>query len=57
MIKTPNLRDCFKIKYITYDLHNSDFEGNVETEHEKMFTEEGIKTKFLIAIINIYRVT
>lgn len=40
----------FKIKYITYDLHNSDFHGNVETEHEKMFTEKGIKTKFLIAI-------
>ena len=40
----------FKIKYITYDLHNSDFEGNVETEHEKMFTKQGIKTKFLIAI-------
>lgn len=40
----------FKIKYITYDLHNSDFEGNVETEHEKMFTEQGIKTKFLIAV-------
>lgn len=39
----------FKIKYITYDLHNSDFIGNVETEHEKMFTEKGIKTKFLIA--------
>ncbi|WP_315070988.1 tRNA (guanosine(46)-N7)-methyltransferase TrmB [uncultured Clostridium sp.] len=38
-----------KIKYITYDLHKSDFEGNVETEHEKMFTEQGIKTKFLIA--------
>lgn len=40
----------FKIKYITYDLHNSDFEGNVETEHEKMFTAQGIKIKFLIAV-------
>ncbi|AQS09006.1 tRNA (guanine-N(7)-)-methyltransferase [Clostridium saccharobutylicum] len=40
----------FRIKYITYDLHNSDFVGNVETEHEKMFTEQGIKTKFLIAV-------
>lgn len=39
----------FTIKYITYDLHNSGFEGNVETEHEKMFTKQGIKTKFLIA--------
>lgn len=40
----------FKIKYITYDLHNSDFEGNVETEHERMFTAQGISTKFLIAV-------
>ncbi|OOM06693.1 tRNA (guanosine(46)-N7)-methyltransferase TrmB [Clostridium saccharobutylicum] len=40
----------FRIEYITYDLHNSDFVGNVETEHEKMFTEQGIKTKFLIAV-------
>ena len=37
------------IKYITYDLHNSGFEGNVVTEHEEMFTKQGIKTKFLIA--------
>lgn len=42
-----------KIKYITYDLHNSDFEGvNVVTEHENMFTAQGIKTKFLIAEYN-----
>lgn len=40
----------FTIKYITYDLHNSDFKGNVETEHERMFTKQGIKTKFLIAV-------
>lgn len=39
-----------EIKYITYDLHNSGFEGNVTTEHEEMFTAQGIKTKFLIAI-------
>lgn len=38
-----------EIKYITYDLHGSEFEGNVMTEHEKMFTAQGIKTKFLIA--------
>jgi len=40
----------FKIKYITYDLHNSEFEGNVQTEHERMFSEQGIKIKFLIAM-------
>ncbi|WP_271813927.1 tRNA (guanosine(46)-N7)-methyltransferase TrmB [Clostridium beijerinckii] len=39
----------FRIKYITYDLHNSDVQGNVQTEHEKMFSEQGIKIKFLIA--------
>ncbi|MCI9069775.1 tRNA (guanosine(46)-N7)-methyltransferase TrmB [Clostridium sp.] len=41
-----------EIKYITYDLHNSGFEGNVTTEHEDMFTAQGIKTKFLIAKYN-----
>ncbi|EES47936.1 tRNA (guanosine(46)-N7)-methyltransferase TrmB [Clostridium botulinum] len=40
----------FRIEYITYDLHTSGFEGNIQTEHERMFTEQGIKTKFLIAI-------
>lgn len=38
-----------EITYITYDLHNSGFEGNVTTEHEEMFTAQGIPTKFLIA--------
>ena len=38
-----------EIKFITYNLHNSGFEGNVVTEHEEMFTKQGIKTKFLIA--------
>lgn len=42
-------KECnLEIKYITYDLHNSGFEGNVVTEHEEMFTKQGIKTKFLI---------
>ena len=39
----------FEVEYITYDLHNSDFVGNVRTEHENMFSEQGIKIKFLIA--------
>ena len=43
-------KECnLEIKYITYDLHASGFEGNVSTEHEEMFTAQGIKTKFLIA--------
>lgn len=41
----------FKIEKITYDLHKKDiFDGqNIETEHEKMFSSEGIKIKALIA--------
>ena len=36
----------------TYDLQKEPiFENNIETEHEKMFTEQGIKTKALIAIL------
>ena len=41
----------FKIEKVTYDLHNEDiFDGkNIETEHEKMFSAEGIQIKALIA--------
>ena len=40
----------FKVISITYDLHNDNiFEKNIITEHEKMFSEEGIKIKALIA--------
>ena len=39
----------YEIKFITRDLHNSDFKDSPETEHERMFTEKGIPTKFLIA--------
>ena len=34
---------------LTRDLHASDVTDNIETEHEKMFSEEGIKIKYLIA--------
>jgi len=39
----------FKIRYLTYDLHNSDFTENVVTEYEEKFTSLGMKTMFLIA--------
>ena len=40
----------FEIIAKTYDLHNENiFENNIETEHEKMYTEEGKKIKALIA--------
>ncbi len=42
----------FEIIEKTYDLHNEPiFEKNIETEHEKMFTEQGIKIKALIAML------
>lgn len=39
----------FIIKYKTGNLHTSGFNENVPTEHEIMFSEEGIPIKFLIA--------
>ena len=45
------LEECgFTILEKTFDLHQEPiFENNIETEHEKMFTEQGIKIKALIA--------
>ncbi len=39
----------YKVEYITYDLHGSGYSPNYTTEHEEMYTAEGIKIKFLIA--------
>ncbi|OAA91929.1 tRNA (guanosine(46)-N7)-methyltransferase TrmB [Clostridium ljungdahlii] len=39
----------FEVKYLTYDLHSSDFTKNVVTEYEEKFTSLGMKTMFLIA--------
>ena len=39
----------YEITYLTRDLHNSDVKDNIETEHEIMFSAEGIKIKYLIA--------
>ena len=40
----------FEIEKITYDLHKEAiFEENIVTEHEEMFSNEGIKIKALIA--------
>ena len=39
----------FHVTYCTYDLHESGFEPNYETEHEIMYSQEGIKIKFLTA--------
>ena len=40
----------FKVVSKAYDLHKKPiFKNNIETEHEKMFTEQGIKIKACIA--------
>ena len=41
----------FEIINQTFDLHNNLIFENIETEHEKMFSEQGIKIKALIAKI------
>ena len=44
----------FEILSKTYDLHEEPiFEKNIETEHEKMFSEQGIKIKALIAKLKV----
>ena len=40
----------FDIKYKTFDLHEESPYENFVTEHEKMFSDEGKKIKFLIAV-------
>lgn len=39
----------FEIIKITNDLHSEDVKDNIITEHEEMFTKQGIKIKALIA--------
>ena len=42
----------FEIKAITHDLYKENiFENNIETEHEKMYREEGKTIKAIIAIL------
>lgn len=40
----------FEITYLTRDLHSSEVVGNIVTEHEKMFSDEGILIKYLVAV-------
>lgn len=39
----------YQVIWKTYDLHSENIEDNIITEHEKMFSDEGIKIKALIA--------
>lgn len=40
----------FEIVFKTYDLHAENLPDNIVTEHERMFSEQGIKIKKLTAI-------
>lgn len=42
----------FEIIWKTYDLHSENIPDNIVTEHENMFSNEGIKIKALIAKYN-----
>ncbi len=44
----------FLISKITYDLHNEMIFEDIRTEHEEMFSNQGIKIKALIAKINSF---
>ena len=41
----------YTIRFITRDLHHSEVTGNIMTEHEKMFSDEGIPIKYLEATV------
>lgn len=44
-------KECgFEVTYITRDLHNSDVADNIETEHEKMFSAQGIPINYCAAV-------
>ena len=43
-------KECgFRLDFITYDMTENSLPDNIITEHEKMFMDEGIKIKGLIA--------
>lgn len=42
-------QENWRLEYHTKDLHASGFTPNIVTEHEKMFSKQGILIKFLIA--------
>lgn len=41
----------YHIRYLTRDLHHSDVKDNIVTEHEQMFTDEGVPIKYLEASV------
>ena len=45
----------FTLSEVTFDLHNSGFEGNIMTEYEKRFSDEGVPICRLVASLNSQR--
>lgn len=43
-------QENYKLENITFDLHNSDFEGNVMTEYEEKFSQNGMPIYRLEAV-------
>ena len=41
----------FEIKFKTYDLHKENGIESFMTEHEKMFSDQGIPIKYLTAVL------
>ncbi|MFA9397106.1 MAG: tRNA (guanosine(46)-N7)-methyltransferase TrmB [Clostridiaceae bacterium] len=41
----------FNLDFVTYDLHNTDFKDNIETEYEAKFSALGMKINFLKATL------
>ena len=44
----------YEIIRLTRDLHHSEIQDNIETEHEKMFTAQGVPIKYLEAVIKAH---
>ena len=40
----------YTVRYLTRDLHHSEITDNIVTEHEKMFSDEGVPIKYLEAV-------
>jgi len=40
----------YELKFVTYDLHGSGFEGNIMTEYERNFSEKGFNICMLTAV-------
>jgi len=47
----------FQVDKVITDLHSENVPENIITEHETMFSEQGIKIKFLIATYKVLNIS